>query len=126
VPGNVSIGNLRISAVDFPGNKVVMHDSEARHQGKDQYYAIPSSRVPVYLFDSSVQYLQTSESNEGWNPRTPASPTPMRFSYNPRDWEAPTSTGAPAEPIFAGYYRWTRGGLKGVDFSAKEIDTGQL
>jgi prepilin-type N-terminal cleavage/methylation domain-containing protein len=126
IPGSVRLGNLRISAVDFPGNKVSMHDSEARHSGRDQYYAIPSSRVPVNFFDSSAQFLQTSESNEGWHPGQPGSSNTMRFAYNPRDWEAPTSTGAPAEPIFAGYYRWTRGGLKGSDFNANEIDTGQL
>jgi prepilin-type N-terminal cleavage/methylation domain-containing protein len=126
VPNGVQLGNLRISTVDFPGNKVHLHDSESRHSGKDQYYALPSSRVPMNFFDSSAQYLQTSEANEGWNPNTPASTQTMRFGYSPRDWEAPTSTGAPAEPIYAGYYRWTRGGLKGVDFNAGEIDTGQL
>jgi prepilin-type N-terminal cleavage/methylation domain-containing protein len=123
--GNLRLGNLRIAAVDFPGSKVHFYDSESRHQGRDQFYAIPSSRVPLTLFDSSAQYLQTSEANEGWNPSQPASPRPARFAYNPRDWEAPTSTGAVAEPIYAAYYRWTRGGLKGADFSAGEIDTGQ-
>jgi prepilin-type N-terminal cleavage/methylation domain-containing protein len=126
IPANVQLGNLRISAVQYPGNKVHMYDSEARHMGRDQFYAIPSSRVPLNFFDSSAQYLPTSEANEGWNPPTPQSPNPHRFAYNPRDWEAPTSTGGPAEPIFAGYYRWTRGGLKGSDFGANEIDTGQL
>jgi hypothetical protein len=126
IPGGVQFGDLRISTVQYPGNKVHMHDSEARHQGKDQFYAIPSSRVPMSLFDSSVQYLQTSEANEGWNPSTPQSSATHRFSYQPRDWEARTTTGNIAEPIFAGYYRWTRGGLKGADFNGSEIDTGQL
>jgi prepilin-type N-terminal cleavage/methylation domain-containing protein len=126
VPGTVQLGNLRISTIDFPGSKVHLHDSESRHSGKDQYYAIPSSRVPVSFFDSSVQFLPTSEANEGWNPINPGSTQTTRFGYSPRDWEAPTSTGAPAEAIWAGYYRWTRGGLKGADFNAKEIDTGQL
>jgi len=122
----VRLGNLRISAVEFPGNKVFMSDSEARHQGRDQYYAIPSSRVVMNFFDSSAQYLPTSEANPGWHPNQPTSSNTMRFAYNPRDWEAPTSTGAPAELIEAGYFRWTRGGLKGVDFNANEIDTGQM
>jgi prepilin-type N-terminal cleavage/methylation domain-containing protein len=125
VPGNAQLGNLRISAVDFPGNKVHMHDSEARHSGRDQYYAIPSSRIPLTFFDSSAQYLPTSEANPGWNPLQPASTSSARFAYNPREWEAPTSTGNTAEPIYAGYYRWTRGGLKGSDFNTSEIDTGQ-
>jgi prepilin-type N-terminal cleavage/methylation domain-containing protein len=126
IPGGVQFGDLRISAVQYPGNKVHMHDSEARHSGRDQYYALPSSRVPMNFFDSSARYLQTSDSNEGWHPNTPTSSNTMRFAYQPRDWEAPTSTGAPAEAIRAGYYRWTRGGLKGSDFDASEIDTGQL
>jgi len=126
IPPSVRLGNIRISAVEFPGNKVHMMDSEARHQSKDQYYAIPSSRVVLNFFDSSAQFLPTSESNPGWNPVSPANTGTARFAYNPRDWEAPTSTGAPAELIQAGYYRWTRGGLKGVDFNANEIDTGQM
>jgi hypothetical protein len=103
-----------------------MHDSEARHSGRDQYYALPSSRVPMNFFDSSARYLPTSEANKGWHPANPRSGNPMQFAYRPRDWEAPTSTGNVAEPIRAGYYRWTRGGLKGADFDASEIDTGQL
>jgi len=127
IPSTVKFGNLRISAVDFPGNKVHMSDSEARHSGnKDQYYAIPSSRVVMNFFDSSAQFLPTSESNEGWNPSSPSSSGSATFVYRPRDWEAPTTTGAVSEAIRAGYYRWTRGGLKGVDYNANEIDTGQM
>jgi prepilin-type N-terminal cleavage/methylation domain-containing protein len=126
VPPNVELGNLRISAVQYPASKVHMYDSESRHQGRDQFYAIPSSRVPLNFFDSSAQYLPTSEANEGWHPASPGNSNPHHFPYQPRAWEAPTTTGNPLEPIYAGYYRWTRGGLKGADFNANEIDTGQL
>jgi len=124
IPTGVALGGLRVSSVDFPGNKVHLHDSQARHQQREQYYGVPSSRVPLSLFDGSAQYLPTSEANPGWNPGSPANPNPTRMRYAPKAWEAPTTTGSPIE-IVSGYYRWTRGGLKGADFNASEINTGQ-
>jgi hypothetical protein len=44
----------------------------------------------------------------------------MIIRYSPFRWEPPTSTGAPSED-WPGRYRWTRGGLKGIDFGGSEV-----
>ncbi|MCH9058952.1 MAG: hypothetical protein IIB55_10025 [Planctomycetes bacterium] len=49
---------------------------------------------------------------------------PTLYDYVPRDWEPPTIDGSFRERV-TGYYRWTRGGIKGRDFDGPEIDTGQ-
>ena len=39
-------------------------------------------------------------------------------------FEPPTLSGDALEDV-VGYYKWTRGGLKGIDFGGSEINTGQ-
>jgi hypothetical protein len=39
--------------------------------------------------------------------------------YEPALWEGPAP--APTDRRILGMYRWTRGGLAGVDFGAREI-----
>ena len=64
--------------------------------------------------------------NPGWDPRSQSSTTPMSFSYSPEPWEGPLRDGSweGRDEVF-GHYRWTRGGLLGVDFGTNEVNTGQ-
>ncbi|MCH7792140.1 MAG: type II secretion system protein [Planctomycetes bacterium] len=125
------LGNLRMSSVSFPATKVHVMDSEGRHSGRqDIYYAYPEAKVTIHMFDGSATFRSTSEANLGWHPRRPSTRPPARgaytvFAYTPSDWEARTLNGQTSE-LVKGYYRWTRGGLKGVDFDSGEIDTGQM
>ena len=125
------LGNLRMSSVSFPATKVHVMDSEGRHSGRrDIYYAYPEAKVTIHMFDGSATFRSTSEANLGWHPRRPSARPPARgaytvFAYTPSDWEARTLNGQTSEQVI-GYYRWTRGGLKGVDFNSGEIDTGQM
>jgi prepilin-type N-terminal cleavage/methylation domain-containing protein len=132
VPGDCKLGNRKISDVDYPSQKVFMHDSHQRHYTKRQlYYAYEQARQPLLHFDSSVVTRVTKRSNLGWQPNSPADPEPTYFTYAPEmndaryAWEPPTASGEPSDTL-AGYYRWTRGGLKGIDFGGSEIDTGQM
>ncbi|MFG0284349.1 MAG: type II secretion system protein [Phycisphaerales bacterium JB039] len=125
VPGGVQLGDRKLSDVGFPGNKVHVHDSAQRHTGNQgpQYYAYPTSRVTLLFWDASSRMEVTADGNKGWQPNSPASPTPTKYTYDPSLWEGPAPD--PSEATVEGYYRWTRGGLAGVDFGASEIDTGQ-
>ncbi len=120
----MDLGLTFLSQVTFPGQKVLLHEGHARHEGKKQrYFASEGASVNLLFCDGSVAYKNNKLANRGWNPKSPAS-GPYAFSYKPDRWEAPTKTGAATEQVW-GYYRYTRGGLQGVDFGSGEVFTGQ-
>jgi prepilin-type N-terminal cleavage/methylation domain-containing protein len=127
VPTNCNLGNTKLADVEFPSNKVHMHDQHQRHFTKDQlYFGYQNARVTVLMHDSSVPVRKTTDCNIGWHPNYPTiAGFPVPYNYAPDVWEPPTASGAVVDPINYGYYRWTRGFLKGVDFNGVEIFTGQ-
>ena len=110
------IKSRRFTQVGFTSGKAMMFDEEDRHYAgePDTLFFYAQARQPILFFDGSVNVKNTSESNRGFQPRDPASPDPT---------EIRTSFGS--GELFAGYYRWTRGGLRGIDFGGDEINTGQ-
>ncbi len=137
------VGKRKLGEVQSPGSKVVMYDYEARHFGKRSWYCVyPEARQPLLFFDGHVaihkvgtpvltgQVLpfgpqrQGQDVNPGWNPEATATPTPFTYSYeNPQDWEAPLRNGSrTGSDQVTGYYRYTRGGLRGIDVKAAEPD----
>ena len=119
------LGGLRLSDVHFPGAKTQMHDSHQRHFTRQAlFFGFPQARQPLLLFDTSVSVRISADANRGWAPHAPTSKAWTRIVYDPDAWEGdPPSQD---DDVGIGYYRWTRGGLAGVDFGAGEIDTGQL
>ena len=125
LPGGMDLGGLRLSDIQFPAGKVHVHDQEQRHFGrKPVYFGWRTSRQPLLFHDSSVTTRVTGDANPGWIPGQPQSPAPTTYSYDPSSWEAPAVSGT-RDDIDAGFYRWTRGALRGVDFGAAEVNTGQ-
>jgi hypothetical protein len=129
-PNKLVIEGQHLSAAAFPSQKVMFHDYADWYHAQDaRYFAATTesgaSRVPMLIGDGGAAVRSTADANPGWSPTAPSSSYSARFIYQPRPWEPPTTTGEPIEPIFAGYYRWTRGGLKGRDFDGTEINTGQ-
>ncbi len=108
----------RATEVSFPSSKAHMFDTFDRHfSGEDGYYFFNTdARQPILFFDGSVQVRTTSDANPGFRPRDPGSPEPTMITI--------TIPGVRIDEFF-GYYRWTRGGLRGVDFGGSEINTGQ-
>ncbi len=122
------MGKRKLGDVAFPSGKVQMHDQQARHSGKREYFfAYQESKQPLLMFDQSVSVRRTGDANPGFNPSTPTSPAPTVITYDPDDppnaWEAPTIRGdfAPETGIYLGRYQWTRAGLKGIDFGGSEV-----
>lgn len=124
LPAASRLGGLKLTSVAFPAMKVHLMDQESRHAGRRMYYAVPQATQPLLMFDGSVRTIQTADTNQGWQPNDPASPEPSRFRYNAPLWGAPTTTGELFESVI-GHYRWTRGGLAGVDTGGAEVNTGQ-
>jgi hypothetical protein len=132
IPSNVVFQGQPVASTAFPSQKVMWHDyGDWYHNRQARFFGVgydeltDSARVALLLADGGAAVRSTSDANPGWDPMRPSSNTPSRFAYNPKQWEPPSSRGGPAEPIFAGVYRWTRGGLKGRDFDGTEINTGQ-
>ena len=124
IPGAAVLGEARLAGVQFPANKVWLHDAEQRHFTKLKLWmGEPQARQPLLTFDGSVSTILTAETNPGWDPGRPTSPGPMWVNYAPRGWEAPLFS---TSSRFPGYYRWCRGGIAGIDFGASEVDTGQF
>ncbi len=137
IPGTARMGDIKLSDVLYPGQKAHLHDSHQRHFGKKQvFFGNTYCRQPIAHYDGSVVMRDNQAEvtavytfgNEGWHPQQPTSAAAMNFTYQPDVWEPvashPTSPGINSEPA-KGYYRWTRGGNRGVDFNGFEIDTGQ-
>jgi prepilin-type N-terminal cleavage/methylation domain-containing protein len=124
VPGNAKIGGLRITAVDSPASKVFMHDNVDRYSKTELYFAFPDAKVTTLMYDLSASQRVTDDANVGWDPRAPETlDQPLEYSFvGGSQWEPQARAGSTVK----GYYRWTRGGLRGVDFGGTEINTGQL
>jgi hypothetical protein len=134
IPGGADFYGRTLADVAYPAHKVHMHDSHQRHFGPDiQFFgavidedgnAVNSeARIPVLNFDASARVRSAEESNPGWRPNSPFFPC-MTFFYQPAAWE-PATVSAKLTDFSIGRYYWTRGGLKGIDFGALPLDTGQ-
>ncbi|MBL8761356.1 MAG: prepilin-type N-terminal cleavage/methylation domain-containing protein [Phycisphaerae bacterium] len=124
--GTLGLAKRRASEVFYPSGKVLVFEFYARHEKKPLFFAYPDAKVPLLFFDASVRTRVTGEANVGFRPNQPKSANPTIMDYNPQilGFEPPTRSGANKESVI-GYYRWTRGGLKGIDYGGSEINTGQ-
>jgi prepilin-type N-terminal cleavage/methylation domain-containing protein len=107
----------KYTEVTFTSGKAFIFDTFDRHYAElpDYLYFQPGARQPILFFDGSVSVRNTSDSNPGFRPRDPSSPEPSLIKADFR-----------ADESFPGYYRWTRGGLGGIDFGGEEIGTGRI
>lgn len=121
--GTLPIGDRRIHEITFPAQKVGVFEFISRHTGKvPSFYAYADSVVPIMFWDGSASSRTTGNANKGCDPNQPYNLFPQSYYYNPSllGFEPPTRSGAVAD-LVTGYYRWTRMGLKGVDFAGKEV-----
>jgi prepilin-type N-terminal cleavage/methylation domain-containing protein len=109
--------NRKLTEVTFPSSKVFMLDSYDRHSSREsKYYFDATARQPLLMFDGSVSVRSTADANKGFRPLDPTSPEPSELRI--------IIPGVSSES-YPGYFRWTRGGLRGIDFGGKEVFTGQ-
>lgn len=114
------LGNRSMTDVIFPSQKVWVFDLFDRHSYKRTiWHAYPVAAQPLLFFDASVSMRKTADSNQGWDPAQPLRQFPIVYEYYPSANEPKTLSGAPREFV-RGVFRWTRAGLKGVDFGGSE------
>lgn len=113
------LGGRRGGEVQFPSQKVFFFEYYDHHASRPQYYAYEDSKCALSFFDGSGSRRPTGEANRGWNPKNPTSPP--RFIYKPDpSWEPGGTTNGSTTQVLDGWYRWTRGGLQGLDYGGEE------
>jgi prepilin-type N-terminal cleavage/methylation domain-containing protein len=113
---NRYVVSRRASSVVFQSGKAHMYDSFDRHRSGDPLlYADESAKQPMLFFDASVRIEAAAESNPGFQPRNPASSDPTIL----------VDGAGTSRREYLGRFRWTRGGLRGIDFGGGEVNTGQ-
>ncbi|MCC6285189.1 MAG: prepilin-type N-terminal cleavage/methylation domain-containing protein [Phycisphaerales bacterium] len=126
--GSLPLGRRTMNSVNFPSSKVFWFEFHDRHSAKrDLFYAYDNAAATQVFFDGSASANVSKDCNKGFTPNVPQSRSFTTMEYAPGilGFEPPTQTGRPTD-IVTGYYRWTRGGLRGIDYGAREIDTGQI
>jgi prepilin-type N-terminal cleavage/methylation domain-containing protein len=122
-PGTTRFKQRRLDQVSFPSQKVVWFDLFDRHSRKQSmFYAYKQAVQPLAFFDGSVSMRATRNANPGWQHQNQNSATPAMVTYsvkNPTDPQ-PLYTAAAANTL-PQYFRWTRAGLRGVDFNGGEV-----
>lgn len=122
---NIRLGDRKQSEVLFPSQKVHFFEFISYHGKNPLYHAYPDAKVNLIFWDGSVKFTTTDKTNQGFQPNSPTSANPTIYNYYPDlTWEPRTKSGRPFEPV-KGHYRWTRGGLQGVDIGGPEVNTGQ-
>jgi prepilin-type N-terminal cleavage/methylation domain-containing protein len=119
-------GGRRMDEVGYASQKVMMFDLFDRHQFKRTlFHAYPVASQPLLFFDGQVSIRRTGDADKGWHnapnlstPFNPASPDPTYYYYYPGPSEPATLSGAVSDVVI-GYYRWTRNGLRGLDYGGK-------
>ena len=89
-----------------------MSDITPAHGKTETFYNYDGAVQPMLFFDSSVRTFDAADSNGGWIPN------------RPQDADTRRVVGT-NEPPFPVRFNWTRGGLRGLDFGAPDVDTGQ-
>jgi prepilin-type N-terminal cleavage/methylation domain-containing protein len=121
--GTLPIGERKQHEILFPSQKVGVYEFISRHSGKQAlFYAYPDAKVPMMFWDGSASTRLTGDANKGSEPNVPNSNFPLQYYYDPTilGFEPPTRSGATRD-LVDGYYRWTRSGLRGVDYAGREV-----
>jgi prepilin-type N-terminal cleavage/methylation domain-containing protein len=104
----------KLTQVSYPSSKVYIFDTYARHDSdrEDLLFFEPGTSQPILFFDGSVNKMKADEANLGFRPKFPSNPGPTMIENNEGE-------------LLPALFRYTRGGLGGIDFGGKEISTGQ-
>ncbi len=123
-PGTLPIGGRSYNDVSFTSQKVFMWELHDRHtDSQGLFYAYEQAKSSQLFFDASVRALATGDANPGFFPNTPESEKTFCHAYSPLSTD-PDPVGDPQRKL-AVSYRFTRGGLRGVDYGGTDINTGQ-
>ncbi|MCH8507234.1 MAG: prepilin-type N-terminal cleavage/methylation domain-containing protein [Phycisphaerales bacterium] len=116
----IPLGDRRYTQVAFPGGKVMQFEEFDRFSSRQAlYFMYPEARSNLSFFDGSVRSEATGDANPGWNPNSPNQE--WRQRYIPLHTFPLPKTGLGETTAYCQRYRWTRHGLRGIDYGGREI-----
>jgi prepilin-type N-terminal cleavage/methylation domain-containing protein len=116
----IPLGERRYTQVAFPAGKVLQFEEFDRFSSRqDLHFMYPEAQTNLSFFDGSVRRERTADANPGWNPSTPNQE--WRQKYVALHTFPIPKTGFGESTTYCQRYRWTRYGLRGIDFGGKEI-----
>ena len=123
VRGSLPFGGRGLNEVSFPSQKTHMWELHDRHTSSNGlFYAYEEAKSSQLFFDASVRPLGTNDSNPGFDPNNPDSSDTFCHAYTPLTTD-PDAVGDPDRELKV-WYRFTRAGLRGVDYGGSEVNTG--
>lgn len=131
IVGGAGFKQRQLNQVAFPSGKVHLFEEHDWATPDKAFFMYPQANINMSFFDGSCRQRKTADANPGWDtsgpPNSLRNATAPRYAYTPIDakWFPAPLNGNTSQTLF-GVYRWTRGGLQGIDFGGREIDTGQL
>lgn len=102
--------------VASPSGKVHMFEEFDREQAGSPYFAYDHARPEKLMFDGSVNSWASGDANTSWNPAL-GKTVEWRQNYVPLDQFPVPLSGLGETTELSQRYRWTRFGLRGVDYS---------
>jgi len=114
------LGKRKLPDVQFPAQKIQMHEDIGRHTKQWMLYAVDACNFNALFFDQHSKSQASVDILPGFRPDNPRSPFASIFPYTGSPWEAPFPVAGTQVTLKC---RWTRGGLQGVDLGRHEIDT---
>jgi len=120
---STKVGTRNLADVQYPSQKVWIFDLYSRHFSKRTFWHAHEQAIqPLLMFDTSVAIRKTRESNVGWDPTQPDNVTAFtNYTFYPWPFEPAQTLSGGATDTVKGYFRWTRNGIKGVDYGGREV-----
>ncbi|MEQ8769698.1 MAG: prepilin-type N-terminal cleavage/methylation domain-containing protein [Phycisphaerales bacterium] len=117
---DVPLGNRRFTTVAFPSGKVHLFEENDYFSAREGIpWMYPEARCNLLFFDGSVRGERSADCNPGWSAATPDQLWSQR--YVPLD-TFPLHYKRDRNAQLFQYWRWTRMGLRGIDFGGGEIN----
>ncbi|MBL8763162.1 MAG: type II secretion system protein [Phycisphaerae bacterium] len=116
------LGLRKLSDTRFPDKKVALFDEYMRHFGnKPAFFTHPSSRLPLGFSDGSASVRLTPDANKGGYYLADGGTRQAPINFTGEDLKLDDFPWPDNQPkIQPGRYRWTLGGLRGVDFGGTD------
>jgi hypothetical protein len=110
----------RFSEVRFPTAKVYFFEEHDREQAGDPYFGYDQAQVEKLMFDGSVNAFASGDAAASINPNQPGSDGKLKWrqTYVPLDTFPVPLAGLGDDTLISQRFRWTLGGLQGVDYTA--------
>ncbi len=125
IPGWLKFGGRRVSEVLFPAQKVHMAERASFFFGPTPtHYLHAEARVPVLMVDGSATPRASADANDSFLPNQPYNLNRTSVTnYKPNlIYEPPTLSGDATDNNVETHYKWTRRGLRGVDFNGQRVE----